>query len=106
MIAVTRLYLHDVNIAATTALQALDDRGREQGILAGANVMMPNVTDTEYRENYQLYENKPCLDENSAKCRNCLNWRVLAIGEKINWGHRGDSPHYKNNPDSNKGRTS
>ena len=94
MIAVTRLYLHDVNIAATTALQALDDRGRERGILAGANVMMPNVTDTEYRENYQLYTNKPCLDENSAKCRNCLNWRVLAIGEKINWGQRGDSPHY------------
>lgn len=99
MIAVTRLYLHDVNIAATTALQALDGRGREQGILAGANVMMPNVTDTEYRENYQLYENKPCLDENSAKCRNCLNWRVLAIGEKINWGHRGDSPHCRKEPE-------
>ena len=95
MIAVTRLYLHDVNIAATTALQALDDRGREQGILAGANVLMPNVTDTEYRRSYQLYENKPCLDENSAKCRNCLNWRVLAIGETVGWGHRGDPPHYK-----------
>ncbi len=95
MIAVTRLYLHDVNIAATTALQALDDRGREQGILAGANVMMPNVTDTEYRGNYQLYENKPCLDENSSRCRNCLNFRILAIGEKINWKQRGDSPHYK-----------
>jgi len=94
MIAVTRLYLHDVNIAATTALQALDDRGRERGIRAGANVMMPNVTDTAYRKNYQLYENKPCLDENSAQCRNCLNWRVLAIGEKIAWGQRGDSPHY------------
>ena len=94
MIAVTRLYLHDVNIAATTALQALDERGREQGLLAGANVMMPNVTDTEYRRNYRLYENKPCLDENSAKCRNCLNWRVLAIGETVNWGHRGDSPHF------------
>ena len=95
MIAVTRLYLHDVNIAATTALQALDDRGRERGILAGANVMMPNVTDTEYRSNDQLYENKPCLDENSAQCRNCLNWRILAIGEKINWNQRGDSLHYK-----------
>ena len=94
MIAVTRLYLHDVNIAATTALQALDERGREQGLLAGANVMMPNVTDTEYRRSYRLYENKPCLDENSAKCRNCLNWRVLAIGETINWGQRGDPPHY------------
>ena len=61
--------------------------------------MMPNVTDTEYRENYQLYENKPCLDENSVKCRNCLNWRVLAIGEKINWGHRGDSPHCRKEPE-------
>jgi len=95
MIAVTRLYLHDVNIAATTALQALDDRGREQGLLAGANVVMPNITDTEYRRNYQLYENKPCLDENSAKCRNCLNWRVLSIEEQINWGVRGDPPHFQ-----------
>ena len=47
-----------------------------------------------YLNNDQLYENKPCLDENSAKCRNCLNWRVLAIGETVNWGHRGDSPHF------------
>ena len=94
MIAVARLYLHNVNIAATTALQALDDRGREKGLLAGANVLMPNVTDTEYRRNYQLYENKPCLDENSAKCRNCLTWRVLAIGENINWGMRGDPRHF------------
>ncbi len=98
MIAVTRLHLHDVNIAATTALQALDDRGRERGLLAGANVGMPNATDTEYRKNYRLYENKPCLDENSAQCRNCLNWRVLAIGESIAWGARGDSPHYGKGP--------
>ena len=103
MIAVTRLYLHDVNIAATTALQALDDRGREQGILAGANVMMPNVTETRYRRNYQLYDNKPCLDENAARCRNCLTWRVAAIGERINWGKRGDSPHFTPH---NRGRVS
>ncbi|MBP5673590.1 MAG: [FeFe] hydrogenase H-cluster radical SAM maturase HydE [Victivallales bacterium] len=104
MIAVTRLFLHDVNIAATTALQALDERGRELGILAGANVMMPNATDTEYRPNYQLYENKPCLDENSQKCRNCLNWRVIAIGEKIAWNVRGDSPHFKKNLQKERGR--
>ena len=97
MIAITRLYLHDVNIAATTALQALDDRGREMGIQAGANVIMPNVTDVEYRSNYQLYPNKPCMDENAAKCRNCLNWRMISIGEKIIWGERGDSPHYFKN---------
>jgi biotin synthase len=93
MIAVTRLYLHDVNIAATTALQALEDNGREQGLLAGANVIMPNVTDTEYRRHYQLYENKPCMDENSTQCRSCLNSRVVSIGEEIRWGERGDAPH-------------
>ncbi len=95
MIAVTRLYLHDVNIAATTALQALDDRGREQGLLAGANVIMPNVTDTEYRADYQLYENKPCLDENAAQCRTCLNGRITGIGEHIGWKYRGDPVHFR-----------
>ena len=94
MIAVTRLQLHDVNIAATTALQALDDEGREKGLLAGANVIMPNVTDVQYRANYQLYANKPCLDENAAKCRNCLQWRVQSIGEEITWGERGDPLHF------------
>lgn len=94
MISATRLFLHDVNIAATTALQALADDGREQGILAGANVVMPNITDTEYRRNYQLYDNKPCLDENSEQCRLCLARRLEKIGETVNWNQRGDSPHY------------
>ena len=94
MIAATRLYLHDVNIAATTALQALADDGREQGILAGANVIMPNVSDVAYRRRYQLYENKPCLDENAEACRHCLAMRLRSIGETINWDQRGDPPHY------------
>lgn len=94
MIAATRLYLHDVNIAATTALQALADDGREQGVLAGANVMMPNITDTKYRRSYQLYAGKPCLDENALACRGCLERRLALLGEKINYGQRGDSPHF------------
>lgn len=94
MIAATRLFLHDTNIASTTALQALAPDGREQGVLAGANVIMPNISDTEYRRRYQLYENKPCLDENSTQCRNCLAHRIESIGETINWNGRGDSPHY------------
>ena len=94
MISATRLFLHDVNVASTTALQALADDGREQGILAGANVLMPNITDTEYRRSYQLYENKPCLDENSEQCRYCLSHRLEKIGETVNWNQRGDSPHY------------
>ena len=95
MIAATRLFLHDVNIAAATALQALDPEGREKGILAGANVMMPNVTETRYRADYQLYTGKPCLNENSALCRGCLEQRISAIGEAILWNKRGDSPHWR-----------
>jgi biotin synthase len=94
MIAVTRLYLHDVNIAAATALQALADDGREQGVAAGANVIMPNVTDTRFRRAYQLYAGKPCLDEQASLCRHCLERRLASIGEELLIGKRGDSPHF------------
>ena len=94
MIAITRLYLKDVNIAATTALQALHPQGREQGLQAGANIIMPNVTDTKYRASYQLYDNKPCLDENSSMCRSCLSKRVDSIGEEVGFNEWGDSPHF------------
>ncbi len=94
MIAVTRLYLKDVNIAATTALQAIEETGREKGLKAGANIIMPNVTDVQYRSSYQLYDNKPCLDENADVCRGCLELRVLSIDEEIGYGQWGDSPHF------------
>lgn len=95
MIAITRLVLRDVNIAATTALQALKHNGRELGLQAGANVIMPNATDTKYREGYKLYENKPCTDENASMCRNCLSRRIEGIGETVGFGGWGDSPHFK-----------
>jgi len=94
MIAVTRIVLRDVNIAATTALQALRHNGREMGLLAGANIIMPNLTDTQYRAAYQLYENKPCLDENATMCQSCLEGRIALIGETVGYGKRGDSPHF------------
>ena len=93
MIAVTRIHLKDVNIAATTALQALKHTGREAGLKAGANIIMPNATDTEYRESYQLYENKPCTDENASMCRGCLERRIVGIGEQVGFNEWGDSPH-------------
>jgi biotin synthase len=95
MIAVTRLFLHDVNIAAATALHALDPEGREKGLLAGANVIMPNVTETRYRADYQLYADKPCLNENSCFSRDDMERRIAAIGETILWNRRGDSPHWE-----------
>lgn len=96
MIALTRLYLTDVNIVATTALQALKTFGREMGLKAGANIIMPNVTDTLYRPSYQLYDNKPCIDENSDDCVNCLESRILNIDEEIGYGEWGDSFHFRN----------
>ena len=96
MIACTRLLLKDVNIASTTALQALADNGRERGLLAGANVIMPNVTDPSYRRRYQLYADKPNLDENSEESRDDLIRRIHSIGEEILWDQHGDSRHYFN----------
>ncbi|MBA4417583.1 MAG: [FeFe] hydrogenase H-cluster radical SAM maturase HydE, partial [Syntrophus sp. (in: bacteria)] len=95
MIAVTRIYLRDVNIASTTALQALDPTGREMGLKAGANIIMPNITGTEYRSSYQLYDNKPCLDENASLCRTCLGQRIESVGETIGFDEWGDSPHFR-----------
>lgn len=95
MIAICRITLRDINIASTTALQALKPDGRELGLLAGANIIMPNITDSKYRANYQLYNGKPCLDENASLCRNCLENRVSSIGETIVYDQWGDSPHFK-----------
>lgn len=94
MIAVTRIVLKDVNIAAATALQALEHTGREMGLQCGANVIMPNVTETKFRPSYTLYDGKPCLDENSTMCRGCLSRRIQGIGETIGFNEWGDSPHY------------
>ena len=94
IIAITRILLQDINIAATTALQALNPVGRELGLKAGANVVMPNITDKKYREFYKLYENKPCTDEKSTECKSCLKNRVESIGENVGFNEWGDSPHY------------
>ena len=93
MIAVTRLALRDVNIASATALQALDPAGRERALLAGANIIMPNLTPKAYRGDYLLYEDKPCVDEEGDQCTACLARRIASIGETIGWDAWGDSKH-------------
>jgi biotin synthase len=97
MIATTRIALKDVNIASTTALQALQPAGRELGLLAGANIIMPNITDTSYRRGYQLYEGKPGLDENALSSRTALEESIISIGETIGYGEWGDSRHFRTN---------
>jgi len=104
MISATRIALKDVNIASTTALQALHPKGRELGLLAGANVLMPNITDTRFREGYQLYEGKPGLNENALAIRKALEESIFSIGESIGYDEWGDSPHFKskkNTPSEN-----
>lgn len=100
MIAITRIVLKDVNIASTTALQALHPVGREMGLKAGANIIMPNVTETKFRSGYQLYDNKPGIDENSESSRNALDSSISEIGEEIGYNQWGDSPHFRKKKNS------
>ncbi len=95
MIAVTRLFLKDVNIASTTALQALYPFGREEGLRFGANVIMPLMTPSNYRKEYLLYEGKPCIEEFSDDCGECLIARIENINRPIGYNNWGDSIHFK-----------
>lgn len=94
MIAALRLLMPDINIAAATALQAVDPAGREKALAVGANVIMPNLTPCDYRKQYLLYEDKPCLDEDAELCRSCLEARIELSGSEIGYGEWGDSKHF------------
>ena len=87
MIALLRLLMPDINIAAATALEVLDPRGREKGLLSGANVIMPNITPEEQMVKYNLYDRKTLNASNV----NDLKGRGIVIG----YGRWGDSKHFK-----------
>jgi biotin synthase len=94
MIAILRIVMKDINIAAATALQAIDPVGREKAIRIGANIIMPNITPGMYRDSYNLYENKPCSDEAADDCRGCLEARLSMADADIGYGEWGDSRHW------------
>lgn len=94
MIAILRLMMKDINIAAATALQAIDPMGREKAIKVGANIIMPNITPGKYRNNYKLYENKPCIDDEAEDCTQCLEARIAMTSNKVGYGDWGDSKHF------------
>lgn len=96
MIAILRLNMPYINIAASTALETLDPMGRQKGLLAGANVVMPNLTPVANRKQYQLYNNKPNLDKDAALSTVSLNKVISAIGETICLFEAGNSQHYIN----------
>ena len=83
LIAVLRLMFPYALIPATTALGTIHPRGRELGLKAGANVVMPNLSPVQERKLYDLYDNKICTGEESAQCRGCLESRVRSAGYEI-----------------------
>lgn len=89
MLSILRLLFPYVLLPATTALGTISPIGRELGLKAGANVMMPNLTPTDARKQYDLYDNKICMDEEAAKCRLCQEGRVRSVGYQI-VSDRGD----------------
>ena len=89
LLSLIRLMIPNVLLPATTALGTLDPCGREKGILAGANVLMPNLSPVGVRKKYALYDNKICTGEEAAECKNCLSRRVASIGYEI-VADRGD----------------
>ena len=94
MIAIARILMKDVNIAASTALQVLDPDGRIKAILAGANVFMPNMTPKMFADNYNLYDGKPAVKDDPMVIVKELEKRLQAVGEIIGYGKWGDSKHY------------
>lgn len=93
MIALTRLMVPDALLPATTAMGTLHPKGRELALQAGANVVMPNISPTSVRPKYELYENKICIEDNSAHCRFCIENRIKSIGMVLDTS-RGDHCKY------------
>lgn len=83
LLAIIRLLLPNVLLPSTTALGTINPRGRELGILWGANVVMPNLSPTNVRKKYMLYDNKICTGDEAAECRFCMQRRMESIGYRL-----------------------
>ena len=83
LLSIIRLIHPPVLLPATTALGTIDPRGREKGILSGANVVMPNLSPVDVRKKYLLYDNKICTGDESAQCVNCMAMRMKSIGYRL-----------------------
>jgi len=89
LLSIVRLLLPKVLLPATTALGSLDPKGRERGLKAGGNVVMPNLSPTNVRDKYLLYDGKICTGDEAAHCRGCIEGRINSAGFEVDMG-RGD----------------
>ena len=87
VMAIVRILLKDINIPATTAMETLNPNGRIIALQSGANVVMPNVTTTEYRKKYEIYPNKICINEDPSQCLGCISAKIKSIGRTISTGY-------------------
>lgn len=83
LVSILRLMNPHLLLPATTALGTIDPRGREKGVLAGANVVMPNLSPVAVRKDYSLYDNKICTGEEAAECAGCLGRRLGSIDYEL-----------------------
>ena len=83
LLSIIRLIHPSVLLPATTALGTIDPMGREKGVLAGANVVMPNLSPADVRQKYLLYDGKICMGDEAAECRRCLDLRMERIGYHV-----------------------
>ncbi len=90
LLSILRIILPKANLPATTALGTVHPRGRELGIEAGANVVMPNLSPVKVRKKYELYNHKICTGEEAAECADCLRKRIASVGYEV-VTERGDS---------------
>ncbi len=83
LLAIIRLMHPDILLPSTTALGTADSKGREKGILYGANVVMPNLSPVAHRADYSLYDNKICTGDEAAECIKCMSNRMKSIGYRV-----------------------
>ncbi|HOW28108.1 MAG TPA: [FeFe] hydrogenase H-cluster radical SAM maturase HydE [Elusimicrobiota bacterium] len=83
VLAILRILTRNTHLPATTAMGSIDPQGREKALQRGANVLMPNVTPTEYREHYRLYPGKICLGDSPETCASCLTTRLATLGRTV-----------------------
>jgi biotin synthase-like enzyme len=89
-VALTRLVCPEANLPATTALATINTvDGREHGLESGGNVFMPILTPSPYRQMYQIYPGKACVDEDATQCNQCLRGRIQRLNRHVGEGQGG-----------------
>ncbi len=96
VMALVRIIMKNINIPATTAMETINPNGRIIALKSGANVVMPNITEGDYRKKYEIYPGKICLNDTPSHCRGCIEGKIKSIGRYISNDY-GFSKSFKTN---------